>query len=274
MARPDCPRCGSDLVVAALPDSPSEWVEELRGGNVRARPAAGRSVNWLCRACGNRWDPPPDPGSVSAEVAAELEPHADHSSGAETEAHPGAILREHAKLLQLQPERSLTGSARAPRRASPALQPFPDPRDRRGFGAAAMTLVAVAALVVIASLPPRSAPEAELPETSGAPVRVHDSGRAPPPPAQPERRGLRAVLDVRQPCWVGVLADGEVVASITLVPGEAVVYRADRDLQLTLGNAGGVKLRVNDEPVRTGSPGEVVVLDFSWQRGEVLIGRA
>lgn len=320
MARPDCPRCGSDLVVAALPDSPSEWVEELRGGNVRARPVAGRGVTWLCRTCGHRWDPLPDPDAVLADLGLELESHEDLPSIEETEAHPGAFLRrareepghtlgdaargtriperhpqahesgasleefparpyarfslrEYAEFLQLQPERCSRSSSRANRRSRLALQPLPDTPDRRRLIAGAMAVVAVAALVVIALFQPRSAPDVEPPEASGATVRVHDPGRVMPPPSTPERRGVRAVLHVRQPCWVHVLADGEVVASITLVPGEAVVYRADRDLQLTLGNAGGVKLRVNDEQVRTGSIGEVVVLDLSWQRGEVLIER-
>jgi hypothetical protein len=236
MARPDCPRCGSDLVVAALPGSPSEWVEELRGGNVRARPVGGGGVIWLCRSCGHRWDPDADPDPWFPA--------------------PSDPLPDPVEEL--------------------VLQLLPDSRDRRGLKGGAMALVAVAALLVIALLPPRSAPDVEPvepPEASGAAVRAHDSGRVLPPPAAPERRGVRAVLHVRQPCWVHVLADAEVVASITLVPGETVVYRADRDLQLTLGNAGGVKLRVNDEQVRTGSPGEVVVLDLSWQRGEVLIER-
>jgi hypothetical protein len=48
------------------------------------------------------------------------------------------------------------------------------------------------------------------------------------------------------------------------------VYRAHESLELTLGNAGGVRLRVSGEPVETGDPGEVVTLGFTWQDGEVL----
>jgi hypothetical protein len=191
-------------------------------------------VIWLCRSCGHRWEPDADPDPW----------------------FPGSDDPLPDPVEEL------------------VLQLLPDSRDRRRFKGGTMALVAVAALLVIALLPPRSAPNVDPPEASSAAVvPVHDSARVLPPPAAPERRGVRAVLHVRQPCWVHVLADGEVVASITLVPGEAVVYRADRDLQLTLGNAGGVKLRVNGEQVRTGSPGAVVLLDLSWQRGEVLIER-
>jgi uncharacterized protein DUF4115 len=203
---------------------------------VRARPVGGGGVIWLCRSCGHRWDPDADP---------DPDPW-----------FPGSDDPPPDPVEQL------------------ALQLLPESRDRRGFKGGIMALVAVAALLVIALLPPRSAPNVDPPEASGAAVvPVHDSGRVLPPPAASERRGVRAVLHVRQPCWVHVLADGEVVASITLVPREAVVYRADRALQLTLGNAGGVKLRVNGERVRTGSLGAVVLLDLTWQRGEVLIER-
>jgi hypothetical protein len=257
MARPDCPRCGSDLITAAPTDSPSEWVEELRGGNVRARSVAGRS-SWLCRACGHRWDPLPDSHELSADLGEE---HAPSERSA---------LREHAELLQLQPERSARSSPHANLRSTP--QP-PDVRRRRGLVGAAMAVMAVAVVVFIALLPTTSIPDVEVPEASGPPAPVFESGRASPPPPAPERRGLRAVLHVDQLCWVRVVADGEVVASITLAPGDAVVYRAKRDLQLRLGNGGGVNLRVNGERVPTGSPGEVVVLDLAWQQGEVLIER-
>jgi cytoskeletal protein RodZ len=336
MARPDCPRCGSDLVVTALPGSPSEWVEELRGGSVRARAVVGGVVHWLCRACGNRWDPDadpdrwfleasrplPDPGDVLADVGVELDPREQLETSEPIDMHPGALLRrareergttladvahgtripehhlralesdasleafpappyarfflrEYAEFLQLEPVPLLQEfEARHPLVEEPPLQPIPAAGDRKGVIGTALALVAVAALILIALLQPTPR-QAEPINTSGAAVEVHDSGRVltSPPTPTAERRGVRAVLHVSQPCWVSAVADGEVVASVTLVPGEPVVYRARRDLQLTLGNAGGVELRVNGDPVATGSPGDVVVLGVSWQRGEVSIAR-
>jgi hypothetical protein len=264
MARPDCPRCGSDLVVAAVADSPSEWVEELRGGNLRAHPAADRHVSWLCRACGHRWEPP-DSARAKAELASELESNEEATSP----------VHEYAKLLKLQPERSFGDPAAAARR-SRSVDALHDPRGRkRDVLGATLVLIAIAAVIVIALLPPRTSSDVGLlePEPSSTPVQVDDSEQE-PPPAAPEPRGIRAVLDVHQPCWVEVVADGEVVETITYTPGDLVVYRADRDLQLRLGNAGGVTLRVNGEREETGTPGEVVTLTLTWQRGEVLIDRA
>jgi cytoskeleton protein RodZ len=336
MARPDCPRCGSDLVVAVLPGSPSEWVEELRGGNVRTREIGPGGAHWLCRSCAERWDqdadadrsppepdaPPPSLDDVQADLGVDLEPPLDLAPFEVIEEHPGALLRrareergqtlaqaargtmiperhlralesdasleelpatpyarfflrEYADFLPLQPEPLLRDfEARHPIAEEPPLQPLPEPRDRWHVVAVAMALTAVAALVIIALLLQPSQPPAAQPvDVREAAVEAHDSGRVPTSSATQERRGIRAVLSVSQPCWVGVVADGEVLASSTLVPGERVVYRARRDLELTLGNAGGVKLRVNDEPVPTGDPGDVVVLELSWHKGELLIAR-
>jgi hypothetical protein len=257
MARPDCPRCGSDLVVAAVPDSPSEWVEELRGGGAPARPIAARDVNWLCRACGLRWEPPPD--TDTADLDAERTPDGDPLP-----------MSEYAELLKLGPERSFANSA-----GESTLKALPDPRRRRNVVGAAMTVLAMAGVVVIAVLSTRSVPEESIPDRNDAPVVAQASPPASPsPPVPPERDGLRAVLHVNQPCWVRVIADGEIIDSITLAPGDTAVYRADRDLQFRLGNAGGVTLRVNGEPVQTGDSGAVVDLDVLWRHDEVRVRRA
>jgi cytoskeleton protein RodZ len=255
MARPDCPRCGSDLVAVALPDSPSEWVEELRGGSTHPHPVADRDLSWLCRACGHRWQPP---DASDLEGAAAEEP--DHDPP----------MREYAELLKLGPERTFATAG-----GESTLKELPARGRRRSVVGAVMTLAAIAAVVVLALEAPRSSTGSDLPEPSDAPTSVRGSGPVTPSPSpEPERRGVRAVLDAEQPCWVQVVADGEIVDSVTLQPGDTAVYSAKRDLQLRLGNAGGVTLRVNGDPIPTGGPGNVVVLDLSWRRGEVEVARA
>jgi hypothetical protein len=56
LPRPDCPRCGSSLVVPAPSGGPSECVLELRGGDeVPIGAPPDTSQDWLCRFCGYRW---------------------------------------------------------------------------------------------------------------------------------------------------------------------------------------------------------------------------
>jgi Domain of unknown function (DUF4115) len=312
MARPDCPRCGSDLVAVAVPDSPSEWVEALRGGSARAHPVTLGEANWLCRVCGNRWQPPPeaeppdlgnlegeDPGHGNEALvqgngeqgdpapedllqAALEEAEREHADLQPRDLEPGDLepgdlepgdadqappMRQFVELLNLGPERSFVSAG-----SEPTLKDLPDPRRRRSVVGVLLAMASLAVVVVLALQAPRSSPLSDLPEPSDA-AATADAPVTPPPRTDPEPRGLRMVLDVEQRCWVRVIADGEFVDEITLEPGDRTVYRAKRDLQLRLGNAGGVTLRVNGEPYRTGLPGDVTTITFSWRDGDVHVER-
>jgi len=369
MARPDCPRCDSDLVVPVPSDAPSEHVLELRDGKVPAVALEGAPAHWLCRSCGHRWEPEieePVGGSGSAGVDADR-PEADaarlgtdtgrpdpedaqqvepqvpaldlsgfmdpedagappqegisRGEGATTlgstlrrareesgrsiqEAAKGTriwerhllalesdapleefpappyarfFLREYAEFLRLEPAPLLREfDARHAPVDEPPLEPLPDPRVRRKVAARILAALSVTALLVIALERPGSDPVSgpSLGSRAGA-VAVHDSAHVPltPPPVR-EPSGLRVVLRPVQPCWVQVVSDGEVVASLTLLPGDPVVYRAREELRLRLGNAGGVRLRVNGERLETGSAGEVVTFAFRFDDGEILTERS
>ena len=65
---------------------------------------------------------------------------------------------------------------------------------------------------------------------------------------------LRAVLS----CWVQVVADGRMVLSRNLTEGESQTFQADREMTLTVGNAGAIDWMVNGKPAKPiGAPGEV-----------------
>jgi hypothetical protein len=291
MARPDCPRCGSDLVAVAVPDSPSEWVEELRGGSVHAHPVTLGEANWLCRVCGYRWQPPPDAEPADLDQGSQEERDLKHGNRQERDLKhggPGGDLeqgdveperladerdqppmRQFAELLKLGPERSFVTAG-----GETTLKDLPDPRRRRSIVGALMALASLAVVVVLALQAPSSSPLSDLPEPTDEAATVGGPGPVTPSPSpEPDRRGVRAVLDVEQPCWVRVVADGEFVDEVTLQPGDSPVYRAKRDLQLRLGNAGGVTLRVNGEPIPTGPPGEVTTITFSWRGGDLHVER-
>lgn len=85
-----------------------------------------------------------------------------------------------------------------------------------------------------------------------------------PPPASPspaaeEPRGIRLVLHVDGlPSWVQVVRGDEVLFEETLAPGSVRRFRAPRRLELTLGNAGAVRLEVNGQSLEVpAGPGEV-----------------
>ena len=91
------------------------------------------------------------------------------------------------------------------------------------------------------------------------PARALDPAPSPfPGDASPVRGTLRLVLSVEESCWLEIAADGEVVVSGLKDQGFRQEVTALRELRLWLGNAGGVKLLLNDEPaIPLGQSGQV-----------------
>ncbi len=312
MPRPECPRCGSDLLVAAPSEAPSERVLVLRDGRAPVE-APGGAPHWLCRSCAYQWepevgdDPRPEPAVephghdphdvlrrareaegrslVEASVGTKISPHhlAALESGAPLEAFPAPayarfFLREYAEFLRLDPDPLLHEFDERHRPVEePDLEPIPDDRRRHRLVAVVMALLSTALLAVLALLPPSAEPNRGPGVPAGADRAAPSSSPSPAvdevaPPRTPN--GVRAVLRLREPSWVQAIGDGEVLAAATLQPGEPVIYRADRLLTLTLGNAGGVVLRVNGEVVPTGTAGEVVDLELRWRDDHLVVRRA
>jgi hypothetical protein len=79
-----------------------------------------------------------------------------------------------------------------------------------------------------------------------------------PTAALPDDGALRLSLSVEEACWLEIEADGVVVVSGLKEVGFRDEVSARHEVRLWLGNAGGVKLSVNDRPVRPlGRPGQV-----------------
>jgi len=79
-----------------------------------------------------------------------------------------------------------------------------------------------------------------------------------PAESAPLEGGLRLVVSVEESCWLEIAADGKVVASGLKDQGFRQEVTALRELRLWLGNAGGVKLLLNDRPaISLGRSGQV-----------------
>ena len=75
------------------------------------------------------------------------------------------------------------------------------------------------------------------------------------------RYQLEIVCD--EETWLKVLADDAPAAEYILKPGETLRLRADRNFNLLIGNAGGVSIQMNGDPVPlSGKSGQVVNLQL------------
>ncbi|NOZ71741.1 MAG: helix-turn-helix domain-containing protein [Chloroflexi bacterium] len=74
---------------------------------------------------------------------------------------------------------------------------------------------------------------------------------------------ITLTLKVNQRAWVRVVTDGVLQLQNNLDPGAEYTFTAQEWLQMRAGNAGGVSLILNGEPLEPlGEPGEVV--DYVW----------
>jgi cytoskeleton protein RodZ len=141
-----------------------------------------------------------------------------------------------------------------------------------------LPLVAATSAVVEppAPLPPPPAPvetTTPVPVTSAAPVTVPTAALPAPPPSPPPAKAVpipaqapsasnAAVvieLQVQEESWFKLSSDGsDVVASEVLPAGTTRRYTAANSMNVSIGNAAGVALRVNGQPVSSlGRNGQV-----------------
>src|SRR5262249_30270104 len=125
----------------------------------------------------------------------------------------------------------------------------------------------------------RSEPVPDLPRTQpAAPPIESPAGAQPanapsasiptglPAPEPKEERGgaLRLEFEVVQKCWVSVSRDGNRVLVKMLEPGDDLSFEAEENFYVILGNAGGVRLKINGKRAKPpGNSGEVVKLMIS-----------
>jgi cytoskeletal protein RodZ len=78
-------------------------------------------------------------------------------------------------------------------------------------------------------------------------------------PAALARSGIHIRFEVLQTCWASVASDGKSVLSRELNPGDDRTFDAAERITIVLGNAGGIRLSINDKPAKPlGKPGQVV----------------
>jgi len=106
-------------------------------------------------------------------------------------------------------------------------------------------------------------------EVGPAPVRFHAGARHAPARHLPVDR-IRAVATIATPSWIEARADGTTIYRETAEPGTTLTFEADRLLELTLGNAGGVAMEVNGRRHPPGRAGAVSHFAFELRGGRLL----
>ncbi len=208
------------------------------------------------------------------------------------------FLREYAKYVGLDPDEVVNHYIASQQEADPEEAAGEDRAEPKRAAASSswwfhvLLVIGVAATLVLAALlafqtergrargapsdgasaaaapapalpPPPAAPQAD--EAAAPPVvpTVVEprAGEAEPTPASPLTEPLQVVLRFRERCYLEAAVDGERRLRQEHAAGEVLTFPAQREVLLTLGNAGGVDVEVNGRPFDHGrGRGEVARL--------------
>jgi cytoskeletal protein RodZ len=184
---------------------------------------------------------------------------------------PKAFVRQYASFLGLDPDRAAADFVLAQGAPEPEARPrtpagwrLPVSPGSLFLAAIAVTAVALAFRRPVGESERRAQARATPAPVAAAPAVLPGDRVYPPPPAEPaaaaspSSEGLVLTLTAQQSCWVQVRADGETVLNRVLAEGESQTLEARGEIVLSVGNAGGLRVRVNDRPtVPLGRSGEV-----------------
>lgn len=95
---------------------------------------------------------------------------------------------------------------------------------------------------------PENSSDRDLPQNA---VPLQPPAEAPPAEPKPidSVKAQEITISATETTWVQVIIDGAEQKEALLQPGERVQWSAARDFRLTVGNAGGVSVEFNGEPV-------------------------
>jgi transcriptional regulator with XRE-family HTH domain len=97
---------------------------------------------------------------------------------------------------------------------------------------------------------------------SSAPTVQPEFGAKPPPAlpgaSAPAKPAFQLELIATDKCWISIYLDGKLAMTKVLEPREAHIFDAAEKFWIEIGNAGGIRLKINGKPLRQlGLPGEV-----------------
>ncbi|HSD67084.1 MAG TPA: RodZ domain-containing protein [Vicinamibacteria bacterium] len=179
---------------------------------------------------------------------------------------PRAFVRQYALFLGLDPERTVTEFVAAHGEAPPERRIAPPPERRIRVSLGHVFLGAVAVLAIALTFrrggEERSRVEPTPTTIAAAPAVLPTDRVYPSPSLAPASTatgdGLVLTMTAQQECWVEVRADGTTVINRVLAEGESQTLEARGEIVLSVGNAGGLSIRVNDRPaLPLGRAGEV-----------------
>lgn len=188
-------------------------------------------------------------------------------------AYRRGFVRQYARALGLDEEDAVAAFRREYPELPVPLPPVPPKRPLRYLREAAFLFLVPVAVLGFYKVAGNEYSQREHPVVDRFPKKV---AQAPPatvkstvpttvaesPPAPP----VRAVLTMTEPVWVSVSCDGKPTYTGTLLENESRIFEASSAVTVLIGNAGGLAITLNGQPVGPlGAHGETELLELTPQ---------
>jgi cytoskeletal protein RodZ len=190
-----------------------------------------------------------------------------------------AILRSYAKSIGIDENQVLNKYqetytfeeqlqyGESPERPRPRRRPLTQLFSRKIVRIAALAAAIIGLLLVLIYVlflaPEKKPPVAAKSAQPTAQVEVPKPNPPPEPePVVEEVRGLRLEMTFVEETWLHVYADGQSVWDGIKGKGESLEVRAEREVRLNLGNAGGPELAINGQKAKPFGPSGAVRMDI------------
>jgi len=174
------------------------------------------------------------------------------------------VLNKYQEMYTFKEQLQYGESPERPRpRPRPLSQLFIRKRVRIAALAGAIIGLGLALIYILLLAPEKKRP---VPAKSAQPVaQVEAPKQIPPPEPQPvaeEIQGLRLEMLFIEETWLHIYADGQSVWDGNKYKGESLEVRAEREVRLNIGNAGGPDLTINGQKAKPFGPSGAVRLDI------------
>jgi len=173
-----------------------------------------------------------------------------------------AFIRQYASYLGLDADRVVEDFKQAHPESKPSTRPPVGVSE--GAHPGTLFVVALVVLAAVLSLMKLRPEDSGSPSTASAPPSVTVSRQPidrvyqPETSPAPEDEALVLTMAAQQSCWVKAEVDGEERLNRVLTAGETATIEADGEIVLSVGNAGGLSISVNNrQGLPLGDSGEV-----------------
>lgn len=207
------------------------------------------------------------------------------------QAYVRAFIREYAAQVGINPEESIKKYEQStqPQLNNETLTPAPATKVRlsKQKGASQTTILIILTIIVVAGLigsliffrddPEKAVDEIPFQQSVEATEKklIPDSSisnldkpsvQSLPPHASVSGDSLLLFISASESAWISLIMDDKIKSEILLLTDKSMQWKAAHNFKLTVGNAGGIKIKLNNKEVPSLGKRGAVIRDFVLTR--------